>query len=68
MVCVRFPTSGQRSAIESLTRLIFSSEGERFCVLLSEIHKSLCLLVKKSSLLKKPSTDVFGLTSKVFAS
>ena len=33
-------------------------------MVLSEIRKSLCLLVKKSCLLKRPKTDQFGLTSK----
>ena len=50
---------------ETITRTTFVSEGEQYCILLSEIHKSLCLIAKQSSLLKKPSTDRFGLTSKV---
>ena len=46
--------------------MTFASEGEHYCILLSEIHKSLCLITKKSALLKrKPSTDKFGLISKV---
>ena len=47
-----------------LSKLTFSSEGELYAVVLSEIHKSLCLLVKKRCLLKRPTTDQFGLTSK----
>ena len=43
----------------------FASEGEQYGILLSEIHKSLCLLVKRRALLKSPQTDEFGLTSKV---
>ena len=50
---------------ETITKTTFASEGDQYCILLSEIHKSLCLITKKSSLLKKPSTDRFGLTSKV---
>ena len=50
---------------ETITKTTFASEEEQYCILLSEIHKSLCLITRKSSLLKKPSTDKFGLTSKV---
>ena len=36
-------------------------------MILSQIHKSLCLLVKTKSLLKNPSTDQFGLTNLVLS-
>ena len=48
-----------------LQKTTFTSEGEQYCILLSEIRKSLCLLVKQRALLKRPRTDRFGLTSKV---
>ena len=54
--------SAQRT--EVLTQTTFTSEGERYFTLLSEIHKSLCLLVKQRSLLKKPVIDQFGLISR----
>ena len=48
-----------------MTKISFSSERESYSVILSQIHKSLCLLVKKKSLLKSPSTDQLGLTNLV---
>ena len=45
--------------------MAFASEGETYSVLLSEVHKSLCLIVKQSSILADRSTDFTGLTSKV---
>ena len=59
------PSLWSEQRTEVLTQTTFTSEGERYCILLSEVHKSLCLLVKQRSLLKKPVTDQFGLTSKV---
>ena len=43
----------------------FTSEGEPYSVILSEILKSLCLIVKTKNLLKKLETTSFGLTPKV---
>ena len=40
-------------------------QGERYCVLLSEVHKSLCLIVKEASLFRHPTTDHLGLTARV---
>ena len=52
-----------------ITRMTFTSEGETYSVLLSEeVHKSLCLIVKRSSILTDRSTDFTGLTSKVLPS
>ena len=48
-----------------MTKISFSSEGESYSVILSQIHKPLCLLVKTKSLLKNPSIDQFGLTNLV---
>ena len=59
------PNLWSEERTEVLQRLTFTSEGEQYCILLSEIHKSLCLLVKRRALLKSPQTDEFGLTSKV---
>ena len=48
-----------------MTKVRFTSEGEHYSVLISQIHKSLCLIVKTSSLLSDPFTDHLGLTNKV---
>ena len=37
-----------------MTNITFTSEGESYSVILSQVHKSLCLLVKTKSLLKNP--------------
>ena len=62
------PNLWSEERTEMLSKLTFSSEGELYAVVLSEIRKSLCLLVKKRCLLKRPKTDQFSLTSKSFAS
>ena len=59
------PNLWSKQRTEVLTQTTSTCEGERYCILLSEVHKSLCLLVKQRSLLKKPVADQFGLTSKV---
>ena len=68
MVLGRLLNSESEERTETMTKTTFASEGEQYCILLSEIHKSLCLITRKSALLKKPSTDKFGLTSKVLPS
>ena len=46
--------------------MTFASEGESYAVILSQVHKSLCLIVKQQSLQDHfPTTDSFGLTSRV---
>ena len=59
------PNLWSEERTDMMTKLTFSSEGESYSVILSQIHKSLCLLVKTKSLLKHPSTDQFGLTNLV---
>ena len=59
------PNLWSEERTDMLQKTTFTSEGEQYCILLSEIHKSLCLLVKRRALLKRPRTDRFGLTSKV---
>ena len=59
------PNLWSEERTDMMTKLTFSSEGESYSVILSQIHKSLCLLVKTKSLLKSPSTDRFGLTNLV---
>ena len=48
-----------------MTKVRFTSERGRYSVILSQIHKSLCLIVKTSSLLDKPSTSHLGFTNQV---
>ena len=51
---------------EALTNVTFTSQGESYAVILSQIHKSLCLIVKQQSLQDHlPSADHLGLTSRV---
>ena len=59
------PNLWSEERTDMMTKISFSSEGESYSVILSQIHKSLCLLVKTRSLLKNPSTDQFGLTNLV---
>ena len=54
--CLKLPTSDQRKSY---------LQGELYAVVLSQTHKSLCLLAKKRCLLKTPVTDQRGLTPKV---
>ena len=46
-----------------MTKVRFTSEGEHYSVLISQIRTSLCLIVKTSSLLTNPFTDHLGLTN-----
>ena len=50
-----------------MTQVTFTAEGEPYSVILSEIHKSLCLIVKTKNLHKRAGTAEFGLTPKVRA-
>ena len=60
------PSLWSEERMEGLTNLTFTSEGEPYCVLLSQIHRSLCLIVRQRSLQNHtPSTDHLGLTCRV---
>ena len=48
-----------------ITQMIFTSEGDASAVLLSEVHKSLCLNVKQSFILTDRSTGFTGLASQL---
>ena len=49
-----------------MTQVSFSAEGEPYSVVFSQIHKSLCLIVKTTTAsLKKAETTMFGWTPKV---
>ena len=51
---------------EVLKKLTFTSGGENYAILLSQIHRSLCLIVRQRSLHDHvPFTDHLGLTSRV---
>ena len=57
------PSLWSEERMEALTNLTFASEGEPYSVLLSQIHRSLCLIVRQRSLQNHtPSTDHLGLT------
>ena len=51
--------------LEGRVVILKPPEGESYSVILSQIHKSLCVLVKTKFLLKNPSVDQFGLTNLV---
>ena len=57
------PNLWSEERTESMTKVRFTSEGEHYSVILSQIHKSLCLIVKTSSLKDDPPTDHLGLTT-----
>ena len=59
------PALWSEERTEALKNLTFTSQGECFSILLSQIHKSLCLIVRQKSLLDHPSTDYLGLTARV---
>ena len=60
------PSLWSEELTDALTNLTFASEGESYAVILSQVHKSLCLIVKQQSLHDhSPTTDAFGLTSRV---
>ena len=60
------PVCGLKSAADALKNMTFTAAGELYSVLLSQIHRSLCLLVRQKSLHDHhPSTDHLGLTSRV---
>ena len=61
-----FPVSEKLPASEALKNLAFTSGGENYAILLSQIHRSLCLIVRQWSLHDHvPLTDHLGLTSRV---
>ena len=60
------PSLWSEERTDALTNLTFASEGESYAVILSQVHKSLCLIVKQQSLQDhSPTIDAFGLTSRV---
>ena len=60
------PSLWSEERTDALTNSTFASEGESYAVILSQVHNSLCLIVKQQSLQDHlPSTDSFGLTSRV---
>ena len=59
------PNLWSEKTTESMTKVRLTSEGEHCSVLIPQIHKSLCLIVKTSSLLTNPLTDHLGLTNHV---
>ena len=59
------PNLWSEERTESMTKVRFTSEGEHYSVIVSQIHKSLCLTVKTSSLKDNPPTDHVGLTVRV---
>ena len=59
------PNLWSEQRTESMTKVRFHSQGERYCVLLSEVHKPLCLIVKEAFLIRHPTTDHLGLTARV---
>ena len=48
-----------------LQKVAFTCSGDRYRLLLSEVHHSICLLVKKHDILKEPVTSSAGLTQRV---
>ena len=60
------PNLWSEERTDAMTKISFYSKGESYSVILFQIHKSLCLLVKTKSLLKNPFTDQFGLTKTWF--
>ena len=61
------PNLWSEERTHAMTQVTFTAEGAPYSVILSEIHKSLCLIVKTKNLLKKLETTSFGLTPKVKA-
>ena len=60
------PSLWSEERTDALKNLTFTAAGELYSVLLSQIHRSLCLLVRQKSLHDHhPSTDHLGLTSRV---
>ena len=57
--------TGRRARTDALEKVTFTVEGEPHCILLSQIHRSLCLIVRKASLLDQPLVDRLGLTTRV---
>ena len=61
------PNLWSEERTEAMTQVTFTAEGEPYSVILSEIHESLCLVVKTRNLHKRAETTEFGLTPKVKA-
>ena len=62
----RPPVLWSEERTEALTNLTFSCHREAYSVLLSQIHRSLCLIARQRSLQNHtPSTDHLGLTCRV---
>ena len=60
------PSLWSEERTKALTKLTSTSEGEPYSVLLLQIHRSLCLIVRQRSLQNHtPSMDRLGLTSRV---
>ena len=60
------PSLWSEERAEALTNSTFASEGESHPVILSQVHESLCLILKQQSLQdQSPTTDAFGLTLRV---
>ena len=57
--------TGRRAYRRARKSDTFTVEGEPHCILLSQIHRSLCLIVRKASLLDQPLVDHLGLTTTV---
>ena len=57
------PSLWSEERTEALKKLTFTSGGENYAILLSQIHRSLCLIVRQQSLHEHvPFTDHLGLT------
>ena len=48
-----------------LQKVAFTCSGDRYRLLLSEVHHSICLLAKERDVLKEPVTSSAGLTQRV---
>ena len=60
------PSLWSEERTEALKKLTFTSGGENYAILLSQIHRSLCLIVRQRSLHDHVRlTDHLGLTSRV---
>ena len=55
--------SNERTAV--MSKMKFRAKGESYCVKVSEIHRSICLIVREADLLSQPVTLHTGLTHKV---
>ena len=51
---------------QSLTKIPFHFQRELYCEPLSEVHKSLCLIVREASLIHHPTSAQLSLTARIF--